>query len=100
VLRRWEERIRADELAALRLIESSPALRARLHQKREHWRRLVGEALAERGLEAFTADLLVNAAIAVLDTVVQEWLRTGGEADRVALLDRGFAAMRPAFRRS
>lgn len=95
VLRRWEERIRTDELAVVRVIESSPALRARLHQKREQWRRRVADVLVECGeLDAFTADLLVNSAVAVLDTVVQHWMRTG--ADRVALLDRGFAAVRPA----
>ena len=95
VLRRWQQQIHASEqaLANLRLIESTPSLRARLHEKREHWRQQVSDALRGRpgaGLDAFTANLLTNAATAALDTVSQEWLRSGGTADRAALLDRAF----------
>lgn len=100
VLRQWQQQIRASEqaLASLRLIESTPSLRARLHQKRAQWRQQVSDALRDRpgaDLDPFTADLLTNAATAVLDTVSQEWLRTGGAADRTALLDRAFATLRP-----
>lgn len=103
VLRRWQERIHASgaELAGQRLIESTPALRARMHQKRELWRRTTRDVLVARSggaLDDFTADLLTNAATAVLDSVGQEWVRTDGRADRAELLDRGFAAMRPTFR--
>ncbi len=86
------------DLAGLRLIESTPALRARMHQKRELWRRAARDVLLARSggaLDAFAADLLTNAAAAVLDAVGQEWVRTDGRADRAALLDRGFAALRP-----
>ncbi|MER5266285.1 hypothetical protein ABTZ99_29765 [Actinosynnema sp. NPDC002837] len=100
MLRQWQQQIRASEqaLASLRLIESTPSLRARLHQKRAQWRQQVSDALRDRpgaDLDPFTADLLTNAATAVLDTVSQEWLRTGGAADRAALLDRAFATLRP-----
>jgi hypothetical protein len=47
----------------------------------------------------FTADLITNAATAVLDAVGQEWVRTDGRADRAALLDHGFAALRPTVHR-
>jgi AcrR family transcriptional regulator len=101
VLRRWEERIHgsARELAAHRLIESTPSLRARRHEKREQWRARVSAALQDRSdatLDTFTADLLTNAASAALDTVAREWLRSGGTADRAALTDRAFALLRPA----
>jgi AcrR family transcriptional regulator len=101
VLRRWQEQIHASgaELAGRRLIESTPTLRARLHEKRERWRHEVRDVLFERSsgaLDAFTADLLTNAAIAVLDTVSREWVRADGDTDRADLLDRGFAALRPA----
>ncbi|MEU7803908.1 TetR family transcriptional regulator [Micromonospora arborensis] len=101
VLRQWERQIHASEqtLASLRLIESTPSLHARLHQKRAQWRRHVSDALRDRPgvrLDSFTAELLTNAASAVLDTVSQEWLRSGGTADRAALLDRGFAFLHPA----
>jgi AcrR family transcriptional regulator len=100
VLRRWQEQIYSSgaELAGERLIQSTPALRARLHQKRELWWRAARDVLASRGgLDDFSADLLANAAAAVLDSVAQEWVRTDGRADRVELLDRGFAALRPAL---
>lgn len=100
VLRQWQQQIHASEQAftSLRLIESTPSLRASLHQKRAQWRQQVSDALRDRpgaGLDPFTADLLTNAATAVLDTVSQEWLRNGGIADRAALLDRAFALLRP-----
>jgi AcrR family transcriptional regulator len=101
VLRQWEQQIHASEqtLASLRLIESTPSLHARLHQKRAQWRQRVSDALRDRpgaGLDSFTADLLTNAATAVLDTVSREWLRSDGTADRAALLDRAFALLHPA----
>jgi len=100
VLGRWEGRIHASrrELANLRLIESTPSLRARMHQKRDRLRQQVGDALRGRpgsGLDVFTADLLTNAAGAALDTVSREWLRSDGTADRAALVDRAFALLKP-----
>lgn len=101
VLRRWQEEIHASErtLATLRLIETTPALGGRLRQRRAEWRQRVSDALRDRpgaGLDAFTADLLTNAATAVLDAVSSAWLRSGGTADRLSLLDRGFARVRLA----
>ncbi|GAB2901598.1 TetR family transcriptional regulator [Streptomyces mayteni] len=96
----WQDRIHAAqrELPGLRLIESSPALRARLAQKRDELRALVAEALRTRPgarLDAFTADLLTGAAATALDAAADEWLRTGGQADRAALLARAFALLEP-----
>lgn len=101
VLGAWEERIRAssEQLASLRLIESTPSLRARQHQKRDEARQAISDALRDRPgstLDGFAADLLANAAGAALDTVTREWVRSGGTADRAALLDRAFALLRPA----
>ncbi|GAA1535114.1 TetR family transcriptional regulator [Dactylosporangium maewongense] len=100
VLRRWQQHIHGSEQAQtrLRLIEVTPSLRARLHEKRAEWRQSVSDALRARSglpVDAFTADLLTNAAAAALDTVTQEWARSGGTADRDALLDRAFALLRP-----
>ncbi|RMI47025.1 GNAT family N-acetyltransferase [Actinomadura harenae] len=101
VLREWEPRLHTAQrdLDALRLIETTPPLRARLHQKRDELRALVAAALRERpgaDLDAFTADLLTAAAGAALDAASREWLRTDGTADRAALIDRAFAALAPA----
>ncbi|QFG26868.1 TetR family transcriptional regulator [Actinomadura sp. WMMB 499] len=101
VLREWEERIHAAQRdpAALRLIESTPALRARLHQRRDEMRGRIAAALRERpgaALDAFTADLLTGCAAAALDAAGREWLRLDGAADRGELVDRAFAALAPA----
>ncbi|WP_433131122.1 TetR family transcriptional regulator [Micromonospora sp. CA-240977] len=100
VLRRWQQHINGSEqaLARLRLIQTTPSLRARLHEKRAEWRQSVSDALRTRPgarLDAFTADLLTNAAAAALDTVTQEWARSGDTADREALLHRAFTLLQP-----
>ncbi|MFG2020772.1 TetR family transcriptional regulator [Actinomadura geliboluensis] len=99
VLREWQEAIHAaqPDLRTLRLIEEAPALRARLHAERDRMRELISAALRERpggGVDAFTADLLTGAAAAALDAADREWLRSGGTADRAALLDRAFGVLR------
>ncbi|WP_214411808.1 TetR family transcriptional regulator [Sphaerisporangium fuscum] len=101
VLGRWEGRIDAcaQELANLRLIESTPSLKARMQHKRDGLRRRIAEAVRDRPgaeLDAFTAELLTGAAGAALDTVAREWMRSGGTADRAALLDRAFTLLAPA----
>ncbi|GAA1526059.1 TetR family transcriptional regulator [Actinomadura kijaniata] len=97
VLRGWAERIDAEQraLESLRLIEATPALRARFHAKREETRLLVADALVERGVEPFTADLLTAAAGAALECASRAWAGSDG-ADRLALVDRAFAELRPA----
>ncbi|MFF8884108.1 TetR family transcriptional regulator [Streptomyces flaveolus] len=96
VLQAWQEEIHASEqaLATIRLIEATPALAGRLHQRRTEWRRRVSDALQDRpgtDLDPYTADLLTNAATAVLDAVSSQWARSDGNADRPALLDQGFS---------
>lgn len=100
VLCAWEERITtsADRLARQRLIEQTPALRARHAQRREMARRQIAEALRERPgthLDVFTADLLTAAAGAALDAASREWLRADGKADRTLLAARAFDVLRP-----
>lgn len=100
VLRDWGGRVHAarHDLTGLRLIETTPALRARLHQKRDAMRSSIATALRERPgstLDAFTADLLTAAAGAALDAAAREWLRCDGDADRSALIDEAFAALSP-----
>ncbi|MEV6156390.1 TetR family transcriptional regulator [Nonomuraea sp. NPDC052129] len=96
VLRDWESRINA-QVDGMRLIESTPALRTRLLQKRDEARSRIIQALTDRGVSALEADLAAAAAGAALDVVAREWLRTDGSTDRLALVDRAFAMLRPAF---
>jgi AcrR family transcriptional regulator len=99
VLRRWDQATLASEreLASYRVIAVTPALRAKLRERREEWRRNVSRALRERPgttLDRFTADLLTSAALAILESVSAEWQRTDGTADRAMLLDRAFTLLR------
>ncbi|MEU2021350.1 hypothetical protein ABZ565_04155 [Streptomyces sp. NPDC016469] len=84
-------------LETLRLIAATPALVGRLHQRRTEWRRRVSDALQARpgaAIDRYTADLLTNAATAVLDAVSSQWVRSDGQADRPVLLDQGFDRIR------
>ena len=95
----WHEQLYVSD-RVLELVESSPALRARMVEKRDELRRQVSDALRERPgstLDAFTADLLTAAAAAVLDVAAQEWLRVGG--DRAELIRWGFEELSPGGRR-
>lgn len=101
VLRDWHDEIHASEriLDTLRLIEATPALVGRLHQRRTEWRRRVSEALRTRpgaDIDPYTADLLTNAATGVLDAVSSQWTRSDGQASRQALLNQGFVQVQVA----
>ncbi|MFB4320249.1 TetR family transcriptional regulator [Actinomadura sp. 21ATH] len=101
VLREWEGRVHAAQRdpATLRLIESTPALRARLNLRRDGMRERITAALLDRpgsGLDAFTADLLTACAAAAVDAAGREWLRRDGATDRTELVDRAFALLAPS----
>jgi AcrR family transcriptional regulator len=100
VLHRWLDAIHSaqHDPAVQRLIQQTPALRARLNGKRDELRERVAAALLDRPgstLDPFGADLLTAAAAAALDAVDREWLRSDGSADRAALLDEAFARLSP-----
>ncbi|MEV0614429.1 TetR family transcriptional regulator [Nonomuraea sp. NPDC050404] len=109
VLREWVARIDSESRAALRLIESTPTLRARFQHRREEARGHIAAALAARtGLDAFTVDLLTSAAGAAIDCASREWLRAstldgsgpspdeGSGIDHMSLVDAAFEQLRPA----
>jgi AcrR family transcriptional regulator len=103
VLHEWQDAIHSVQLdpARQRLIESTPALRARLHHIRDALRNRIAAALQDRpdtGLDPFSADLLTATAAAALDAVEREWARTDGTADRTALLGAAFARLDPRGR--
>lgn len=102
VLRNWSEEIYATEAASqrLKLIESTPALHARLQHKRERLRHEIGAALCDRPhgtLSEFEADLLTGAAAAALDAASREAVRNNAFNRRQELVDRAFCALRPAL---
>ncbi|MGH8878125.1 MAG: TetR family transcriptional regulator [Stackebrandtia sp.] len=102
VLREWSQQIHAAGAASvkLRLIESTPALRARFQQEREQLRLEIAATLRERhgeSLTDFDIDLLTGAAGAALDAASREVSRTDAPELREGLVDRAFAALRPAI---
>jgi AcrR family transcriptional regulator len=94
VLRDWNQEI---EVERRRLIETTPALRARLHHQRDEIRRdCTAVVQARSGLTPFTAELITACAAAAFDSAADEWYRRGGEADRSALVEEAFDLARPA----
>ncbi|GAA4912436.1 TetR family transcriptional regulator [Stackebrandtia albiflava] len=100
VLGEWAEGILSTTAATrrLRLVEGTPALRARLHTTRDELRRRVATALCDRDgvtLDRFEAELLTAAAAAALDTASHRW-SLDPDADLRGLVTRAFEVLRPA----
>jgi AcrR family transcriptional regulator len=85
------------DLAIARMMHQTPSLRARLFEKRQHWRDALMPLIAGRldGPDPeFTASVIVSAVLLCLDTASEAWLATNGEADMLELYDRAVATIR------
>jgi len=85
------------DLAIARLTHQTPSLRARLFEKRQHWRDALVPLIAGRldGPDPeFTASVIVSAVLSCLDTASEAWLAANGEADMLELYDRAVATIR------
>ncbi|MBV1940446.1 TetR/AcrR family transcriptional regulator [Streptomyces sp. BV286] len=85
-------------LATARLIQETPALRARRLEKQCGWRPLLAQALAERTDPPSLPtdlDLLVRAAAALdcLEIAVDQWAASDGRLALDDLIDQAFAAL-------
>ncbi|MEV0392333.1 TetR/AcrR family transcriptional regulator [Polymorphospora rubra] len=88
---------RVADLAIARMMHESPSLRARLFEKRQHWREALVPLTARRidGPDAeFTASAIVSAVLSCVDTASDAWIAANGEADMLDLYDRAVAAIR------
>ncbi|MFB9411319.1 acyl-CoA-like ligand-binding transcription factor [Dactylosporangium matsuzakiense] len=89
-------------LAVVRLIQRTPALRARTLERQSRWQADLAEVLAERlGLPAddLYPDLATRMALAAFDAAMERWALSDGAADPRALTERAFALLEPALRR-
>jgi len=85
------------DLAFGRMLQETPALRARLFEKRLHWHEALVPLVAGR-IEAPGAPLaaaaIVSAALSCLDVASEAWIASEGTADLVQLYDSAVAAIR------
>lgn len=89
---------RPDTLRArIRLINSTPALRSRLNERRMSQRLGVVDVLAPAETDRLTARALVASAFALVDVAWSEWVATPG-ASLPDLLDELFATVGPVER--
>ena len=87
-------------LARLRLIRSTPKLRAHQLERLDQWKVLIGAALAERlGMEEadLRVEALVAAALAALNAASSRWAAGDGEDDLVVMIDEAFGAIAHPF---
>ncbi len=87
-------------LARLRLIRSTPKLRAHQLERLDQWKVLIGAALADRlGLAAadIRVEALVAAGLAALNAASSRWATGDGAEDLVGLIDGAFGAIAEPF---
>lgn len=94
----------ADGFARIRLVWSTPALSARLHEKQGSWRSALVDILARRA-EVETPIITLRArAMAALGCVMvayDGWVESNGAAQLASLTDDAFAALtRPGLIRA
>jgi AcrR family transcriptional regulator len=87
-------------LARLRLIRSTPKLRAHQLERLDQWKELIGAALAERlGMEEadVRVESLVAAALAALNAASSRWAAGDGADDLIGLIDNAFGVIADPF---
>ncbi|MEU7826415.1 TetR family transcriptional regulator [Catellatospora sp. NPDC049133] len=85
------------DLAIARMMHQAPSLRARLFEKRQHWRDALVPLIAQRvrGPDPeFTASAIVSAVLSCMDTASDAWIASDGQADMLDLYDAAVAAIR------
>ncbi len=83
--------------ARMRLIQTLPAVGARLRRARAPQIESLADALIDDGLEIFAAHVLATASVAVLDQCWAHWLHDESSSLR-AILDRAFQELDSAGR--
>ncbi|PZF10035.1 TetR family transcriptional regulator [Curtobacterium sp. MCPF17_011] len=84
--------------ARIRLVWSTPALSARLHEKQAGWRPALVDILAERaaaGTPVITLRTRVMAALGCIMVAYDGWVESSGAAQLASLTDDAFAALAP-----
>lgn len=87
-------------LTVAQMYHDAPSLRARHLEKHLHWQELLAPEVEQRlGIASASradprARAVVAAALACLDTAVEAWRESGGDADLEELFDQAVAAVR------
>ena len=92
-IRRHVEANRAAYPMALdvgRLIERTPALKARAHEKYLAWEELLSDAMVARGAEPMVSRMAAAMAVAGLRIAVREWIASDGRLPMTKLLDDAY----------
>jgi len=89
-------------LARLRLVRTTPKLRAHQLERVDQWKVLIGATLAERlGLDETDVriEALVAAALGALNAASSRWAAGDGADDLIELIDAAFGAIAEPFPR-
>ena len=93
--------VRESLLARMRLIQSTPALRARLWEHLHETERLIARALsrgAERSEDDLRSRIVAAACVGALSATVAVWAEEGGTRDLPALMDEALTLLREEMR--
>ena len=85
---------RATILERVRLLLSTPALRARLWENQQGTQRMLERALLRRGVDPFDVRVLAGACLAALTVAIVTWAETPDAAELPALIDSSFTVLR------
>jgi AcrR family transcriptional regulator len=91
----------AKTLAVVRLILRTPVLHARSLERQARWQADLAEVLAARlnlDVDALYPQMATRMAFAALNTALERWATTDGQADPLDLTDRAFTMLAPALR--
>lgn len=81
-------------LDRVRLLLSTPALRARLWENQLITQQMFERALRDRGADAFEVRVLAAACLAALTTAIVTWAESPSTAELPTLIDESFAILR------
>ncbi|WP_156678146.1 TetR family transcriptional regulator [Sphingomonas profundi] len=87
------EHIQGLSLEVARLIEATPSLKARAHEKYAAWEELIADTLARQGADPIAAAMAATVAIGGLRVAVTQWLRLDGARSVLALTQDAYAAL-------
>lgn len=98
--RRVYEADRATILERVRLLLSTPALRARLWENQLATQQMFEQALRGRGADSFEIRVLASASLAALTAAIVAWAGPDPDDELPALIDRAFTVLRERLARA
>jgi AcrR family transcriptional regulator len=91
------QRDQVGALAMTQVIQSAPALTARMLEKQHLWRPALTEALADRHSSArpipIPLAVRATAALVCMNVAIDHWTASGGQLDLIDLVDEAFSSL-------